>query len=185
MHLASTAHPFSDALRKLVLAARALGADHATRKVARAAVGRRFAVFLGGLVKGPELATLTLVSETKAYEYLDPQAAKAGLRVTELPLLDPARFRAAIAWAIETHRAVWGEELLPATREQAALLVLTSMNEAEGEIAKALMGDLRIDDAEARGMTPKLLAAYRQIRKLLITLGVDPDETEASEGGAE
>ena len=180
MNLAPTVQSFSDALRKLVTAARADGADHATRKAARAAVARRFASFLGGLIKGSELASMTLVSETKAYEYLDPQASKAGLRVTELPLLDPPRFRASIAWALETHRAVWGDELLPISREQAALLVLTALNEVESEIAKALMGDLKTDDAEARALAPKLLVAYRKSRALLVTLGVDPDADEVS-----
>ena len=50
----------------------------------------------------------------------------------------------------------------------------------ESEIAKALMGDLKTDDAEARALAPKLLVAYRKSRALLVTLGVDPDADEVS-----
>lgn len=183
MKPASTAQAFSDpqgALALLFRAARAQGADPETRRTARHTVARRFAAFLGGLVGGAELARHTLVSETKAHEYLDPRAAKAGLRATELPMLDPPRFRALMAWAIETHRSIWGDELAPLTREQAAMVALAAMGDAENLIARSMQGDLRIDATESREMIPKLLHAYRKIRVLLVALGVDPDGDEGS-----
>lgn len=170
---------FSDALGKLVSAARAEGADPETRQTALRAVAKRFGSFLRGVVGGGELARLTLVGETKAFEYLDPKATKAGLRVAQLPLLDPARFRASLAWAIETHRAVWGDDCAALTREQLAMVALAAMSDAENDIARSMFGDLRIDTLEARGMTPKLLHAYRKIRALLVALGVDPDCEDA------
>lgn len=163
------------ALALLFRAARAAGADPDTKRTARHRVGKLFAAFLGGTVSGPELARLTLVSETKAYEYLDPKAAKAGLRVTELPMLDPGRFRAALAWAVETHRALWGDEGSGLTREQLAMVACAAMSDAENDIARSMFGDLKIDSEEARAMIPKLLHAYRKIRALLVALGVDPD----------
>jgi hypothetical protein len=174
----STVPAFSEsqgALALLFRAARAQGADPETKRTARHTVARRFGAFLGGLVSGAELSRLTLVSETKAHEYLDPRAAKAGLRATELPMLDPPRFRAVMAWAIETHRAIWGDEGAGLTREQLAMVACAAMSDAENDIARSMFGDLRIDSEEARAMIPKLLHAYRKIRALLVALGIDPD----------
>ena len=169
---------FSDALGKLVAAARADGADPETKQLARRAAAKRYGGFLRGVIGGAELARLALVSETKAFEYLDPKATKAGLSAAQLPLLDPMRFRASLAWAIETHRAVWGDDCAALTREQLAMVALAAMSDAENDIAKSMFGDLRIDTLDARGMTPKLLHAYRKIRALLVALGVDPDSED-------
>lgn len=162
------------------LAAAALDLTEA-RKAFREEMRRRAARALDGLgLSSADLGRAMAMDAKRVTRYRDPGPEGIAAPWWAVATLPPTAFRAALAALEEMHRELHGLADESVTREQHCLLALESTTAMESRSTRALMGDMRIDDAEARTILPEAQRALRRLRGYVVALGGDPDADGAA-----